>query len=164
MALTPNDIQKQSFAAKRWGGVDGEEVRSFLIYVAEQFDMALRERARLEEELLRAKEKVDDLVGREELLKRTILSTQRWADDFKERAEREASLILREAEAKADEIIRGAYEKQRRVESSIQDLKEQQSEALQDLEGLIRRLQRFQEQLQGERERESNLRPLLSQG
>ena len=153
MALTPNDIQKQSFAAKRWGGVDGEEVRSFLIYVAEQFDMALRERARLEEELLRAKEKVDDLVGREELLKRTILSTQRWADDFKERAE-----------AKADEIIRGAYEKQRRVESSIQDLKEQQSEALQDLEGLIRRLQRFQEQLQGERERESNLRPLLSQG
>ena len=160
MALTPNDIQKQSFAAKRWGGVDGEEVRSFLIYVAEQFDMALRERARLEEELLRAKEKVDDLVGREELLKRTILSTQRWADDF----EREASLILREAEAKADEIIRGAYEKQRRVESSIQDLKEQQSEALQDLEGLIRRLQRFQEQLQGERERESNLRPLLSQG
>ena len=123
MALTPNDIQKQSFAAKRWGGVDGEEVRSFLIYVAEQFDMALRERARLEEELLRAKEKVDDLVGREELLKRTILSTQRWADDFKERAEREASLILREAEAKADEIIRGAYEKQRRVESSSKTLR-----------------------------------------
>ncbi len=152
MALTPNDIQTQEFKTKLVNGLDPDEVRSFLIYVAEQFELLQREKDRFEEEAIRLRDTVNDLMSREELLKRTIMTTQKWADELKQKSQRESEIIIKEGEMQADEILREAMIKKQIIENDLIDLKEKQLQALSDLERVIEDLQRVKDKIKNRKE------------
>ncbi len=162
MSLTPTDIQKQEFKTK-FKGYDPEEVRSFLIYIAEQFEILQRERDRLEEENIKQKETIKDLMSREELLKKTIMSTQKWVDEYKEKTLKESELIIKEAELKAEEITKDAYEKIRKLEDEIGDLKRTEMDTLSEITRLIEDLKRIKERIELRKEQEEKIRSILGE-
>jgi len=162
MALTPTDIQKQEFKTK-FKGYDPEEVRSFLIYIAEQFEILQRERDRLEEENLKQKETIKDLMSREELLKKTIMSTQKWVDEYKEKTIKESELIIKEAELKADDIVKDAYKQIRKIQEEIGDLKRVEMDTLSEITRLIEDLKRIKERIELEKEQEEKIRNILGE-
>ncbi len=162
MALTPSDIQKQEFKTK-FKGYDPEEVRSFLIYIAEQFEILQRERDRLEEENLKQRETIKDLMSREELLKKTIMSTQKWVDEYKEKTLKESELIIKEAELKAEEITKEAYNDVRKIQEEIGDLKRTQMETLSEITRLIEDLKRVKERIELEKEQDEKIRSILGE-
>ncbi len=162
MALTPTDIQKQEFKTK-FKGYDPEEVRSFLIYIAEQFEILQRERDRLEEENLKQRETIKDLMSREELLKKTIMSTQKWVDEYKEKTLKESELIIKEAEIKAEEITRDAYDKIRKLEEEIGDLKRTEMDTLSEITRLIEDLKRVKERIELSKEQDEKIKSILGE-
>jgi len=155
MTLTPNDIQKQEFSTKMFNGLDPDEVRSFLIYVAEHFEKSQRKKEKLEEKVSRLEEKVDDLVGREELLKRTIMSTQKWSDEHKQKSKKEAELITKEAEIQAEEIINNALKRKKKIDEQIGDLIEKKYELVEEIERVINNFEKIKKRIEESKEEDN---------
>ena len=123
MKITPLDIQKHEFPARRWGGCDPDEVRNFLQIVAEAYEEVVRDRQQLESELKRLKEELDGHREREKILKNTLLQAQAMSDEIRERAEKQASLMVKEAEIKAERLLAHAQVRASKAENSISELK-----------------------------------------
>jgi cell division initiation protein len=123
MRITPLDIQKHEFPVRRFGGYDPEEVRSFLQLVAEAHEEVAREVMRLQEELKHMREELDGHREREKILKNTLLQAQGMVEEIKDRSEKQASLVVKEAEIKAERLVSQAMVKTTKVENSIAELK-----------------------------------------
>ncbi len=160
MALTPNDIQKQEFKNRLVNGYDPDEVRSFLIYVAEQFELLQREKDKFEDELIRLRETINDLMSREELLKRTIMTTQKWSEELKQQSRKEAEIIIKEAEMQADDILKNAMVKKQMIDNDIIDLKEKRLQMISEIERLIEDMERLKDRITGREE--ENIKTLVA--
>jgi len=104
MRITPLDIQQKQFPMK-FRGFDVDEVYSFLELIREEMEELLRENASLKESLSRAD------------------SQLQMVDEYKANARKEADLIIREAESKADDILKAAQEKAVKIHEDIVELK-----------------------------------------
>lgn len=122
MKITPSDLQHQSFNVK-FRGYDREEVRAFLNFVSEEYETLVSEGTRSREETARLREKLSDLEERERILKDTLLSAQRMADDLKETAKKEAALIVKEAELRADAVIEQAQHRLRKLQEEAAEVR-----------------------------------------
>ncbi len=122
MKITPSDLQHQSFNVK-FRGYDREEVRAFLNFVSEEYELLVSEGTRSREETARLREKLSDLEERERILKDTLLSAQRMADDLKETAKKEAALIVKEAELRADAVIEQAQHRLRKLQEEAAEVR-----------------------------------------
>src|SRR2546425_13332513 len=96
MKITPIDISGHRFA-KRMRGLDPEEVRSFLNLVSGEFERLVIENNALKEELAQIKAGLSDYKERERLLKETLLTAQKLAQDIKEEARKEGQPGIKEA-------------------------------------------------------------------
>ncbi|MFO0754656.1 MAG: DivIVA domain-containing protein [Thermodesulfovibrionales bacterium] len=122
MRLTPLDIQQKQFPM-RFRGFDVDEVYSFLELIREELEELLRENASLKEQLSRADEQVSEYKKMENTLRETLITTQQMVEDYKSNARKEAELIMKEAELKADSTIKEAQEKVVKIHEDIVDLK-----------------------------------------
>jgi cell division initiation protein len=122
MKITPIDITDHHFARKM-RGFDSEEVRSFLNLVASEFEALIVENNALKETLSKAEASVSDLKEREKILKETLLTAQKLADDIRDEAHREAGLIVKEAEMKGGSLLDRAARKASELEGVIQNLR-----------------------------------------
>lgn len=122
MRLTPLDIQQKQFPM-RFRGFDVDEVYSFLELIREELEELLRENASLKEQLSRADEQVSEYKKMENTLRETLITTQQMVEDYKSNARKEAELIMKEAELKADSTIKDAQEKVVKIHEDIVDLK-----------------------------------------
>ena len=104
MKLAPMDIQKQRFTVK-FRGYDEEEVHTFLWSIAEQMEQIIKENSILKKEVEHLKESLEEYVERENVLKNTLVSAQRVSDQLRENAQKEAQIIIKEAEMKANNIL-----------------------------------------------------------
>lgn len=107
MKITPLDIQQMVFRVK-FRGYDREEVNRFLEEVAQTVESLNRENAALRERLALTEQEVTELKRTETMLSNTLVSAQSLADDVKRSAQRDAELIVKEAELKAGELFRQA--------------------------------------------------------
>ena len=123
MKITPLEIQKHEFSVRRWGGYDPEEVRSFLSLVAEAHEEVAREALRLHVDIKHVTEELEGHREREKILKNTLLQAQAMSDEIKERAEKQATLKVKEAELKGERVVSQAMVKATRYENSITELK-----------------------------------------
>ncbi len=122
MRITPLDIQQKQFPSK-FRGFDAEEVDSFLELVREEMEELLRENANLREETKLLEKQLKDYKNIESTLRDTLIATQQMVEDYKNTAKKDAELIIKEAELRADEIMKNAQEKVIKIHEDIADLK-----------------------------------------
>jgi cell division initiation protein len=107
MKITPLDIQQMVFRTKL-RGYDRDEVNRFLEELAQTVESLNRDNAQLRERLAMTEQQVSELKRTETTLSNTLVAAQSLADDVKRSANRDAELIVKEAELKAGEVIRQA--------------------------------------------------------
>ena len=108
MKLTPLDIQQMAFRTKL-RGYDPEEVNRFLEEVAQTVEELSRDNGTLRERVGALEQQVVELKRTETTLSSTLVSAQSLAEDVKRSAQRDADLIIKEAELKGSELLRQAH-------------------------------------------------------
>jgi cell division initiation protein len=143
MKITPLDIQQMVFRTKL-RGYDREEVNRFLEELAQTVESLNRDNAQLRERLAMTEQQVSELKRTETTLSNTLVAAQSLADDVKRSANRDAELIVKEAELKAGEVIRQA-----RVElgETQRDLSQLQKQRLLMVERMRATLHTFERML-----------------
>lgn len=124
MPLTPLDIHNKSFS-KGFRGYDEDEVNEFLEQVMKDYELVLREKRDLEEHLEALNEKLSHFNNIEETLNKSIIVAQEAAEELKRNTQKEAKLILKEAEKNADRIVNESLSKARKIAMEIEELKKQ---------------------------------------
>ena len=122
MRITPLDIQQKQFPTK-FRGFDVDEVYSFLELVREEMEELLRENASLKEQLSRADSQLQEYNNMSITLRETLMTTQQIVEDYKTNSRKEADLIIREAESKADDIVKAAHTRAVKIHEDIVELK-----------------------------------------
>lgn len=122
MRITPLDIQQKQFPVK-FRGFDVEEVYAFLEVVREEMEDILRENVSLKEQAHRAETQITGYRDMEATLKETLMTAQQMVEDYKNNARKEAELLLREAEIRAESLMREAQDKVVKIHEDIVDLK-----------------------------------------
>jgi DivIVA domain-containing protein len=102
--LTPLDIRKQEFR-KSLRGYETLGVEDFRMRVADALERVIRERSVLEERLTALTEHLRVFREREKAMNEALVAAQQLRQETRAAAEREAQVILREAEAEAKRII-----------------------------------------------------------
>lgn len=122
MRITPLDIQQKQFPIK-FRGFDVEEVYAFLEVVREEMEELLRENASLKESLYRTENQIKEYKDMENTLRETLMTAQLMVEEYKSNSRKEAELLIREAELKADTLMKEAQEKVVKIHEDIVDLK-----------------------------------------
>jgi len=123
MKISPMDIQQQQFKGKMFRGLDPEDVDVFLQSVAGELEELIRENGELKERLARNAQAISEMESREVQLRETMLAAQRITEEMKANAQKEAHLIVSEAELKGERILADAEKKLVQLNSQIQELK-----------------------------------------
>ena len=123
MRITPLDIQQKQFPVQLFRGFDVEEVYAFLEVIREEMEELLRENASLKEAAQRSENQIGEYKDMESTLRETLMTSQQMVEDYKTNARKEAELLIKEAELKADSIIRESHEKVIKIHEDIVDLK-----------------------------------------
>jgi cell division initiation protein len=156
MKISPMDIQRQAFSP-RFRGFDRDEVRSYLHLVAEEVAALQRERDLLDAQVKDLQALIEEHKERETILKNTLLTAQKVAEDIRDTARRQAEGILKEAELQADRLVELAQARAHEVERGILDLRTHRTALRTDIRSFISRLAIVLD-LQEENELEDNLR------
>ncbi len=122
MSLTPVEIRHVKLG-RRLGGYDRPATDALLVRIAESFEDVWRERADLRDEIERLEGELARFRELEVLLRNTLVSAERSADELRAQAHREADVILDEARVRAREIGGGAESERERVRADIRRLK-----------------------------------------
>jgi len=119
--VTPLDLRQCRFrTAIR--GFDREEVTTFLMEAASDYEQAMRDNERLREDMARLESSIAQFRNLEASLKTALISAQKVADDMKATAEQEAARIVREAEARAELMAEKAQAKLEDVQREIDSI------------------------------------------
>jgi cell division initiation protein len=149
MDLTARDVHEKQFH-DAWRGYNQEEVDDFLDLIAENIDRLQRENHSFQRRIQELDQAVSQSRNTEEMLKKTLLSAQKAANDAIATAKAKAEQLISDAEIGArrtgEEAHRRAQEldkehatRKRELETSIERLQARESE-------LKRRLAAFFEQ------------------
>jgi cell division initiation protein len=154
--LTPTDVQRQSFG-KRFRGFDPDEVRAFLAAVAEEMAALQRAKDETDQQLRHLELIVNEHREREAILKNTLLTAQKVAEDIRDGARREADTVIKQAELQGDRLLDLAQTRAHDVERGILELRGHRTALRTDIRALVTRLTHLLD-LQEEAEVEDNLR------
>lgn len=124
MKLTPLDVRKQEFK-KIMRGYDPDEVEAFLVMLADELELHIREKNQLNDELIKLRTQLKDYQRVESTLRDTLVKAQNNMEDSRANSRREAEIILHEAELQADNIVKEAREELMSIRHEISLLKAQ---------------------------------------
>ncbi|MEG0257047.1 MAG: DivIVA domain-containing protein [Christensenella sp.] len=126
MNITPKDILEKEFS-KKFNGYDQEQVDEFLDEIIKQFESLLEENENviakneeLKSEVARLKLKADKLENVEEKLMATVITAQRNATMYIEKAEIQSQKIMDVANQNAKTVIEST---QLRMEAAKQEIR-----------------------------------------
>ena len=119
--LTALDARRYDFGhALR--GYDRARVDQFREQVAEELERLSRANQELDQKARNFHEQLKSFRDRDKALNEALVSAQQLRGEIREQAEREAVLILREAQAEADQLLQGVRDELRRTEEEVQAL------------------------------------------
>ncbi len=124
MPLSPIDIHNKEFT-KAFRGYAEDEVNEFLDQIIKDYEILLREKKEVDKQLEMALEQARHFSTLEETLQKSIVVAQEAADEVRRNSQKEAKLIVKEAEKNADRIVNDALTKARKVTIEIDELKKQ---------------------------------------
>jgi cell division initiation protein len=143
MRITPHDIRQQQFTSKMFKGYDPQEVDAFLDDVAEDYEAVLKEAALLKEQMTAIEERSRGVAERERSLQETLVTTQRLAEEMKAAARREAELIVREAELRAEKVLEAVRGEEARIRTEIHALRRMRRQVFEEMTSTLERYQRL---------------------
>jgi cell division initiation protein len=120
------DIKRQVFK-RSMRGYDIEEVQSFLEMVAGQFEELIKENKGLAEHLGRLKFENEKYEKLEKTIQETLINSQKTLEESKANAKHEAKLIIKDAEIKAEQLIRVTDKKRDELKKEIVSLQDQKN-------------------------------------
>ncbi|WP_426349460.1 DivIVA domain-containing protein [Alloiococcus sp. CFN-8] len=104
MRLTPNDIKNKEFK-RGMRGYNADEVDEFLDNICEDYESCFKENALLKEKIAAANDKLDHYTKIETTIQNTLLLAQNASEQAKLSAQKEAELLLKNANESAQKII-----------------------------------------------------------
>jgi cell division initiation protein len=156
--LTPLEIQKQTFS-RVLKGYNADEVRAYLHLVAEEIERLVRDNDRLSRDVYVLREDLEDHSNRERILKDTLLSAQKVAEDLTANARKEAELIVKDAELLSERLIGQAMQRVGDLERAITDLKLERRSVRNKLQNT---LESVGQMIELDAEQEANEEPLTA--
>lgn len=133
MPLTPVEIRHIDMRRAWLRGYRRKPVDQLLDDIADSFEEVWRERADLSDRLDELETEATKHRELEALLRSTLVSAERAAQDMKEQARRESDLIVQEAHAEARRVAREAVAEKRRLEEDIVRIRAQLRAAFESL-------------------------------
>jgi len=122
MSLTPLSIRKMRFRQKL-RGYDPVEVEEYLEVMADELARALTDAEQQSHRGQALAERLARTEDRERNLQDTLLRAQRVSEEILASSQREAQLLVREAELTADRIVQQAVDQAQRIERKISELR-----------------------------------------
>ena len=110
MPLSPLDIHNKEFT-RGFRGYAEDEVNEFLDQIIKDYEIILREKKELEDRIKTMTEQMKHYNNLEETLQKSIVIAQEAAEEVRRNSQKEAKLIVKEAEKNADRIINEALAK-----------------------------------------------------
>lgn len=136
MKFSPLSIKKQDFS-RSVRGFDKEEVQAFLEKLADEFEDLLMENETFKKDLDDANEKLTEFRKIEKNLQGTLLKAQESSSKAIESTKKQTSLMIKEAEIKASQIIEKARENANAIRSAVINLREERDLIISKLKAVI---------------------------
>ncbi len=144
MKITPLDIQHKVLDTQ-WRGYHKTQVDQFLEEIAESVEELTKENIVLKEKLSGKDEELGQLKRAESTLTSTLISTQSFVDQLKRGAQRDADLVVKEAELKAEEILSQSRAELMEMRRTISGLRQQRALVLDRLRSTLSSFHRLVE-------------------
>ena len=136
--LTPLDVRKQEFR-KSLRGYEPMGVEDFRVRVADELERILREKSVLEERVAALGEQLRAYRERERAMNEALVAAQQLRADTRAAAEREAQVIIREAEAEAKRRLEEARLAETEARSRLGEAQRQYEAYLAGFRALLER-------------------------
>ncbi|MBS1969911.1 MAG: DivIVA domain-containing protein [Bdellovibrionales bacterium] len=136
MKITPIDIVHKSFS-KKMMGIDAEEVNEFMAQIASQMEALIQERNSLKEALREKELNLLEYKERDQVLKNTIATASQMTERLRQDSEREAKLIIADANQKAEIIMRDSRDSLKKMYQEITELKRARMQFEANLKALV---------------------------
>ncbi|MDB4907496.1 MAG: hypothetical protein JWO05_2280 [Gemmatimonadetes bacterium] len=136
--LTPLDVRRYEFG-RSLRGYDPERVEQFREQVAEEFERLTRLNAELEQKARGFHEQLRAFRERDKALNEALVSAQQLRQEIREQSEREAELIVREAQLQGDQQLEMARAEIRRAEHEIEALERSRRSYLSQMRVFVER-------------------------
>lgn len=136
--LTPLDIRKQEFR-KTLRGYEPMGVEDFRLRVADELERVIREKSVLEERLAALTEQLQVFRERERAMNEALVAAQQLRQETRAAAEREAQVIVREAEAEARRLLDEARSAEGAVRARMAEAERQFQAYVGGFRGLLER-------------------------
>jgi len=136
MKLTPLDIQQIKFPTIL-RGYDKNEVDHFLEVVTNAYEELLKENQSLREHGVSLEKQLGEWKRKEETISEAMLATHDIVRDLKENANRESDVIIKEAELRADTLIRDAQLQVAAMEGELVHLQKHRLVAIEKIRGVM---------------------------
>ncbi len=137
MELSPLEITQREFGRK-FRGYDPEEVQTFLEQIAEEMTRLVQENTDRAAQIERLEAQVRVHQEREDSLRNTLVTAQKMTEEIKANATREADLLLKETELKAERLLEQAHRRLAQVQAEIAELQRQRDLFAAKLRGLVK--------------------------
>ncbi len=139
MPLTPVEIRHLQLRRTFLRGYRRKAVDGLLTEIADSFEEVWRERADLSDHLHELETEASKHRELEALLRSTLVSAERAAQDMKEQARRESDLIVQEAHAEGRRVTREAAAEKQRLQDDVRKFRGLLRTALESLDGVEQR-------------------------
>jgi len=125
--MDPEEIRFKDFN-RRLRGYDVQDVRFFLEQTADYVEALGKQAQDLNKRLAEVTGELQEYRGRHQSLEATIAQTREMAQDIKNNAEREAQLLVAEAELQAENLLGSAHNRLAQIHEDITELKRQRAQ------------------------------------
>ncbi|HPI37246.1 MAG TPA: DivIVA domain-containing protein [Ignavibacteriaceae bacterium] len=136
MRISPLSIKRQEFN-KSFRGFDKDEVEDFLERLSNDVEEIQNENDSLKKQIEEANGQLTEFKRIEKNLQETLLKAQENSAKSFESAKKQANLLIKEAEIKAEQIIEKSREEADDVRSSIIKLREERDLIIARLKAII---------------------------
>lgn len=136
MKITPLEIKRQQFK-KVMRGFDPVEVESFLEMVSNDLEDILTLNKEFKERVIELETQLADYKQMEKTLQQTLFQAQETSGKSIENSRREANLIIKEAELKAQQVVEKARSDFGRIKEEISSMKARKESVISRLKILL---------------------------
>lgn len=136
MKLSPLFIKKQEFE-KSMRGYNVDEVQAFLDKISSEMEELINENEALDQEVESLNKKIAEFQKTEKNLQDTLIKTKETLVQELDSAKKQSSLIIKEAEIKASQIVQNAEDTANEMRNAVITLREEKDLIIARLKAIV---------------------------